>query len=90
MNDAVILLEGATEPDRRSASAGGGEFVAYTCRSPDKITENEDTVAVIPYGEGAAVMLVADGAISAMSLVNRSLVIWLVAIAVLTAVGAAV
>ncbi len=62
MNDAVILLEGATEPDRRSASAGGGEFVAYTCRSPDKITENEDTVAVIPYGEGAAVMLVADGA----------------------------
>ena len=62
MTDAMVLLEGASEPDRRSAAAGGGEFVAYTCRSPDKSTENEDTVAVIPYGPGAAVMLVADGA----------------------------
>lgn len=62
MNDAMVLLEGATEPDLRSAAAGGGEFVAYTCRAPDKVTENEDTVAVIPYGPGAAVMLVADGA----------------------------
>ncbi len=62
MSDAMVLLEGATEPDRRSAAAGGGEFVAYTCRAPDKGTENEDTVAVIPYGPGAAVMLVADGA----------------------------
>lgn len=35
-------------------------------------------------------MLVADGAVAAMGLVNRSLVIWLVAIAVLTVVGAAV
>ena len=52
------LLEGASEPDRRSAAVGGGEFVAYTCRSPDKSTENEDTVAVIPYGPGAAVMLI--------------------------------
>jgi serine/threonine protein phosphatase PrpC len=62
MSDGMILLEGATEPDLRNAAAGGGEFVAYTCRSPDKSTENEDTVAVIPYGPGAAVMLVADGA----------------------------
>lgn len=62
MNDGMILLDGATEPDQRSAAAGGGEFVAYTCRSPDKSTENEDTVAVIPYGPAAAVMLVADGA----------------------------
>lgn len=62
MSDAMVLLDGATEPELRSAAAGGGEFVAYTCRSPDKTTENEDTVAVIPYGPGAAVMLVADGA----------------------------
>ena len=62
MSDGMILLEGATEPDLRSGAAGGGDFVAYTCRSPDKSTENEDTVAVIPYGPGAAVMLVADGA----------------------------
>jgi serine/threonine protein phosphatase PrpC len=62
MSDEMILLEGATEPDLRIAAAGGGEILAYTCRSPDKSTENEDTVAVIPYGPGAAVMLVADGA----------------------------
>jgi serine/threonine protein phosphatase PrpC len=62
MSDEMILLEGATEPDLRIAAAGGGDILAYTCRSPDKSTENEDTVAVIPYGPGAAVMLVADGA----------------------------
>lgn len=37
-------------------------MVAYTCRSPDKETDNEDTVAAIPYGPDAAVLLVADGA----------------------------
>ena len=58
----VIMLDGAHEPDRREAGAGGGQFVAYTCRSPDKQTENEDTVAVIPYGPQAAVLVVADGA----------------------------
>ena len=58
----VIMLDGAHEPDRREARAGGGQFVAYTCRSPDKQTENEDTVAVIPYGPQAAVLVVADGA----------------------------
>ena len=58
----VITLDGAETPDRREARAGGGEFVAYTCRSPDKATENEDTVAVIPYGPQAAVLVVADGA----------------------------
>ncbi|NIL94400.1 MAG: SpoIIE family protein phosphatase [Woeseiaceae bacterium] len=62
MNERVVILDGATEPDRQQASAGGGEFVAYTCRAPDKETENEDTVAIIPYGPGAAVLLVADGA----------------------------
>lgn len=62
MTDGVVILDGASEPDQHRASAGGGKFVAYTCRAPDKQTENEDTVAVIPYGPGAAVMLVADGA----------------------------
>lgn len=57
-----IVLDGAVEPDRRQASAGGGEFVAFTCKSPDKDTENEDSVAVIPYGPQAAVLVVADGA----------------------------
>ena len=60
-NDEIVL-DGAHEPDRREARAGGGRFVAYTCRAPDKQTENEDTVAVIPYGPQAAVLVVADGA----------------------------
>ena len=40
-------------------------------------------------GEGRADRQAAQGAQAAMSLVNRSLLIWLVAIALLTAVGAA-
>ena len=59
--DAVIL-DGAQEPDLRSVDAAGARILAYTCRSPDKLTENEDTVAVIPYGPAAAVLVVADGA----------------------------
>jgi len=62
MSDDVILLDGATEADQRQVSVGGGSVVAYTCRAPDKETENEDTVAVIPYGPQAAVLIVADGA----------------------------
>jgi len=60
--DDIMLLDGAETPDQSHAAVGGGNAVAYTCRSPDKETENEDTVAVIPYGPGAAVLLVADGA----------------------------
>lgn len=60
--DDIVLLDGATEPDQRRATVGGGNVVAYTCRSPDKETENEDTVAIIPYGPQAAVLIVADGA----------------------------
>jgi serine/threonine protein phosphatase PrpC len=56
------MLDGATEPDSHRATVGGGEVAAYTCRAPDKNTENEDTVAVIPYGPEAAVLVVADGA----------------------------
>lgn len=56
------MLDGAFEPDRLLLDAGGGELVAYTCKSPDKDTENEDTVAVIPWGPQAAVLVVADGA----------------------------
>lgn len=62
MSDDVIMLDGATEPDSHRATVGGGEVAAYTCRAPDKNTENEDTVAVIPYGPEAAVLVVADGA----------------------------
>ena len=62
MIDDIVLLDGAREPDLRKGSIGGGEFIAYTCPSPDKETENEDTVAAIPFGPQAAVLIVADGA----------------------------
>lgn len=58
----MLLLDGAAGPETRRCDVGGGQAVAYTCRAPYKDTDNEDTVAVIPYGPGAAVLVVADGA----------------------------
>ena len=62
MSDETVILDGTFEPELRCVIAGGGRIVAYTCRSPDKETENEDTVAIIPFGPQAAVLVVADGA----------------------------
>jgi len=62
MSEDIVLLDGATEPDQRATTVGGGDVIAYTCRAPDKESENEDTVAMIPYGPQAAVLIVADGA----------------------------
>jgi len=62
VTDAAHVLDGASEPDQRRLTAAGGNVLAYTCRAPDKASENEDTVAVIPYGPAAAVLIVADGA----------------------------
>ncbi len=60
--EELLLLDAAHEPQQRHAKVAGGSVFAYTCRSPEKETENEDTVAVIPYGPDAAVLVVADGA----------------------------
>lgn len=60
--DGMVLLDGAEVPELLQAEVGGGQLIAYTCRSPDKETENEDTVAAIPYGPDAVVLVVADGA----------------------------
>lgn len=60
--DDTVILDGAEGPDLRLFPAAGGSVAAYTCRSPEKQTENEDTVAVIHYGPAAAVLVVADGA----------------------------
>ena len=60
--DDTVILDGAEGPEQRELTAAGGTLLAYTCRAPDKPTENEDTVAVIPYGPGAAVLVIADGA----------------------------
>lgn len=60
--DDMVLLDGAVVPETRRCEIGGGQAVAYTCRAPNKETENEDTVAIISYGPAAAVLVVADGA----------------------------
>lgn len=61
--DSMVILDGAGEAaETRSARLGGGKLIAYTCRCPGKVTDNEDTVAAIPYGPDAAVLVVADGA----------------------------
>ena len=62
MSDSIILLDGASEPDQLELSVGGGTMVAFTCRAPDKESDNEDSVAAIPYGPDAVVLVVADGA----------------------------
>ena len=59
--DQITMLDGATEPDNIEAKLGGGTLVAHSDRSPDKETENEDTVAAIPYGPNVVVLVVADG-----------------------------
>ena len=62
MADDIIVLESDREAERCHGTVGGGEFVAYSCPSPDKATTNEDTIAVISYGPQAAALVVADGA----------------------------
>lgn len=58
----LVVLDGATTPDRQLLCAAGGMLVAFTTRSPDKESENEDTVGIIPWGPQAAVLVIADGA----------------------------
>lgn len=60
--EEFLLLDAANEPQLLEAGVAGGAAVAYSCRDPDKESENEDTVGIIPYGPGAAVLVVADGA----------------------------
>lgn len=62
MPQDLYVLDGAFEADRRALDAGGGSLIAFTSKSPDKESENEDTVAVIPWGPQAVVLVVADGA----------------------------
>jgi serine/threonine protein phosphatase PrpC len=58
----LLLLDGAFEPDYQHAKVAGGSIVAFTVRAPDKESENEDTVAVIPCGPDSVVLVIADGA----------------------------
>jgi serine/threonine protein phosphatase PrpC len=58
----MIFLDSANGPGEIDTMVGGGALVAYSCPSPDKETANEDSVAAIPYGPDAAVLVIADGA----------------------------
>ena len=58
----LLVLNGAFEPDQAEVNVAGGSAVALSRKDPGKQSENEDTAAVIPYGPGAAVLVVADGA----------------------------
>ena len=60
MTDDLLLL--ADDGEIYETQIGGGTMVAFTDRAPDKSTDNEDSVAAIPYGPDAAVLIVADGA----------------------------
>jgi serine/threonine protein phosphatase PrpC len=60
--DELTMLGGASAPDRIETRLGGGSIVAYSSRSPDKETENEDTAAAIACGPDTAVLVIADGA----------------------------
>jgi serine/threonine protein phosphatase PrpC len=62
MTIETIILDGATQADQVAVEIGGGFLVAYTAPSPDKTTENEDSVVAIPYGPAAVVLAIADGA----------------------------
>lgn len=57
-----LLILGARDPDEAEINVGGGSAFALTCRDPEKDTDNEDTVAIIPYGPEAAALVIADGA----------------------------
>lgn len=39
----------------------GGQVAVFSCRSPGRDGPNEDAAAVLPFGEGSAVLVVADG-----------------------------
>jgi len=55
----TVVLDSPSEPQQVQLAVAGGEAVAYTRRDPLKESENEDTVAVIPYGPEAAILVVA-------------------------------
>jgi serine/threonine protein phosphatase PrpC len=62
VHDAPIILNGAIDAEVVEVGVAGGQVIAYTCRSPYMDKENEDAIVIVPYGPGAAVLVVADGA----------------------------
>ena len=44
----LLVLNGAVEPDQAEVAVAGGTAFALTRRDPEKDTDNEDPVAIIP------------------------------------------
>ena len=62
LSEPVVLPVDGDSPAIVAAKLAGGEVVASSRRSPDKETDNEDTLALIPMSADSAVLAVADGA----------------------------
>lgn len=56
----LVVFDGAMESVQTKAFAGG-TVAFYTTRSPDKLTANEDALAIFAIQDGAGVLLIADG-----------------------------
>ena len=62
MTTGAMVLESPEDESGAAGTAAGGSFVAYSATAPDKTSDNEDTVAVIPVADDVVVLVVADGA----------------------------
>lgn len=61
-NHTLLLLESPSGPELKDESLGNGRVLLFTQRSPEKETDNEDTVAAFAFSSGPIVLIVADGA----------------------------
>ncbi len=59
--DKPRLYLGADCADIESYAIAGGHVCLYTHRAPDKASDNEDSIGLIPRADGRAVLVVADG-----------------------------
>jgi PPM family protein phosphatase len=60
-DDRIRLFLGEPEKEQADHSLPQGEVCVRSVRSPDKTSPNEDSAAVIPVGDNALVLAVADG-----------------------------
>lgn len=58
----LVLIETPSGPEVAEAELGGGQFVGFSQKSPNKESDNEDTLAAFEFSDDAVVLIVADGA----------------------------
>ncbi len=61
MSDKAELFCEQDMEEVEKRTIAGGIAAVFSARSPDKDTPNEDAAALIPFGEGSGVLVVADG-----------------------------